>query len=337
MLKLIFPTIFLFYFLASSNAIAQTFDEIFDSCLIEKIKTSDKNAKLKTIEDLCEIEVVKKHLGGQELGAMTERIIKEKKTAFNPYVITPHKMNYILPVTITDSINNNAYDGYSNWKEHLKNVESKFQLSIKVPLTTGSFITNGDQLFFGFTLESWWQVYTGDISRPFRETNYQPEIFYFTPTNWHPFNTNSALIFGFEHQSNGRSELLSRSWNRIYATFLFEKKNLAVSFRPWYRIPEGDKATTIDSVGDDNPDINDYMGYFELGVVYKLNRKYELSMKFRESFSKHNGAIELGITFPLWGKLRGYAQYFNGYGESLIDYNYKQQRLGIGFALTDIL
>jgi phospholipase A1 len=337
MLKLFIPLISLSCFFAMSYSYAQSFETLLDRCLIKTIKKTDKNKTLQQIEDFCEKKIVKEQLGSEELGAISERMIKEKQSAFDPYVITPHKMNYILPVTITDGINKEAYAGFSNWEDELRDVETKFQLSIKVPLTTGSFLNKGDQLFFGFTLESWWQLYTHKISRPFRETNYQPEIFYFTPTSWHPFKTNTAMIIGFEHQSNGRSMLLSRSWNRIYANFLFEKNNLAVSFRTWYRIPEGDQATTVDVIGDDNPDISEYMGYFELKTVYKWNNKYEASMKLRESFAYHHGGIELGITFPLWGKFKGYAQYFNGYGESLIDYNHKQQRLGIGFALTDIL
>jgi phospholipase A1 len=57
----------------------------------------------------------------------------------------------------------------------------------------------------------------------------------------------------------------------------------------------------------------------------------------RENFATHKGFIELGVTFPLWGKLKGYAQLSSGYGESLIDYNYDQKRIGFGIALTDIL
>ena len=315
----------------------ESFESLFQECIFETVKTTDKNRTLKQIEDDCEKKILKKELGNQELGAISERMIKERQSSFNPYVITPHKMNYILPVSVTDQINTEAYEGIDKWNEELKNVETKFQLSIKVPLTTGSFLNKGDQIFFGFTLESWWQLYTEKLSRPFRETNYQPEFFYFTPLNWHPFNTNSGVFLGFEHQSNGRSQLLSRSWNRVYVNFLFEKNNFALSFRPWYRIPEGDKETSFDAVGDDNPDIDEYMGHFELGMAYKWRKDYEFSMKLRENFSHHKGAIELGVTFPLWGKLRGYAQYFNGYGDSLIDYNYNQQRLGIGFALTDLL
>jgi len=337
MIKLFVITFTLLYFIPLSFLHAQSFEEAFHDCLFKAIKTADKNQTLLQIEDLCEKKIAKETIGTKELGAISERIIKERKSAFNPYVITPHKMNYILPVTLTDEINTQAYDNFSNWAENLKDVEAKFQISIKVPLTTGDLLTKGDQLLFGFTLASWWQLYTESISRPFRETNYQPEIFYITPIDWHPFDTNTGVIFGFEHQSNGRSQLISRSWNRVYVNFLFEKNNFALSFRPWYRISEDEKGNSIDTVGDDNPDIDKYMGHFELGLAYDWRDDYEFSMKLRENFSEHHGAIEIGFTFPLWGKLRGYAQYFNGYGESLIDYNHKQQRIGIGFALTDIL
>lgn len=320
-----------------SLAYEQTFEDVFQACLFEAIKTSNKDQTLQQLENECEKKILKSQVGNHELGAISERLIKERQEAFNPYVIIPHKMNYILPVSISDHINTDVYSEYSDWSEKIKDVEAKFQLSIKVPLTPGSILTIGDQFYFAFTLESWWQLYTGDLSRPFRETNYQPEFFYFTPTSWHPFGTNTALVFGFEHQSNGRSELLSRSWNRLYVDFLFEKNNFAISFRPWYRIPEGNQATDNDTIGDDNPDIYKYMGYFELGLIYDWREEYEISMKLRENISSHHGALELGITFPLWGKLRGYAQYFNGYGESLIDYNHKQQRFGIGIALTDLL
>ena len=49
------------------------------------------------------------------------------------------------------------------------------------------------------------------------------------------------------------------------------------------------------------------------------------------------GAIQLDYTFPLWGRLRGYAQFFNGYGQSLIDYNTNLTTVGVGFLLSDIL
>ena len=49
------------------------------------------------------------------------------------------------------------------------------------------------------------------------------------------------------------------------------------------------------------------------------------------------GAYELGWSFPINDHLQGYVQYFNGYGESLIDYNVKHETIGIGFQLTDWL
>lgn len=94
--------------------------------------------------------------------------------------------------------------------------------------------------------------------------------------------------------------------------------------------------TQADPEGDDNPDIADYMGHFELTTVYKWD-DYEFSFLGRQNFSTHKGYGEFGVTFPLWGRLRGYAQYTTGYGDSMIDYNINQNRIGLGVALTDLL
>jgi phospholipase A1 len=135
----------------------------------------------------------------------------------------------------------------------------------------------------------------------------------------------------------GRAQLLSRAWNRVYVNYLYEKRNFAFSFRPWYRIPESEKTSPTSGKGDDNPDILDYMGHFDLDMVYKLSKYFEFSFKSRKNFATHNGFVEIGVTFPLWGKLKGYAQFSSGYGESLIDYNVNQKRFGIGVALTNLL
>ena len=270
-----------------------------------------------------------------ESPAYFDHLTAERKSSFDPYIITPHKMTYFLPISYTNNINKEAYQGEGDFAEKLNNLEAKFQISLKVPLTRSDLFTTGDSLAFGFTLQSWWQLYNHDLSRPFRETNYQPEIFYITPLDWQPAGGSTNLTVGFEHQSNGRTQMISRSWNRLYATLTFAKDNYAVSLRPWWRIPEGDKVTTPDESGNDNPDITDYMGHFELIGAYKWN-ELEFAFTGRRNFSENKGGMEIGMTFPLAYKLKGYVQYAQGYGESLIDYNHYQKRIGIGIALTEI-
>lgn len=271
----------------------------------------------------------------KEQPAYFDHLTSERKTAFDPYIITPHKMTYLLPLSYSNNINKEAYKSEGDFADKLNNIEAKFQISLKVPLTRDALFTEGDSLAFGFTLQAWWQLYNHDLSRPFRETNYQPEIFYTMPLNWQPAGGSTNLTLGFEHQSNGRTQIISRSWNRFYATFTFAKDNYALSFRPWWRIPEGDEITTPEESGNDNPDIIDYMGHFELIAAYKWN-ELEFAFTGRQNFRTHKGGMELGMTFPLSGKLKGYLQYNQGYGESLIDYNHSQQRIGVGIALTEI-
>lgn len=319
-------------------------DAEVEQCVMEKLKEVSANTLVSQIRAECNVEV-KQPQNDPTQGAFSKRIISENASKYNSHVITPHKMNYILPVSITDNRNTEVYrESAPQWSDNIEDHESKYQLSLKVPLNGGDLFTKGDGLYFGMTLNSWWQVYSENISKPFRETNYQPEIFYITGLDWHPMEGNTGLIVGVEHQSNGRSNAFSRSWNRVYVNFLYEKDNFLFSLKPWYRLSEDEKeliddgegGQVLDPDGDDNPDIMDYMGYFQAGAAYKYE-SFEFSMGVRQNFATHKGALELGMTFPLWGRLRGYAQYFTGYGESLIDYNHNQQTIGIGIAISDIL
>lgn len=268
------------------------------------------------------------------------RMKAEAATGGNRFVLTPHKRNYFL-VTYTGHPNDAPFQDLQDDDDaRLDNAETQFQVSIKVALDRDTF-TEGDAVQFGFTIKSFWQTFNDDQSSPFRETNYQPEVWYRTPIPWNIFGSETMLWgIGAEHQSNGRSRELSRSWNRIYTTLTWLTEDLAIRFKPWYRIPECSKDKPTDTDCDDNPDIEKYMGYFNISAVYRADDQ-EFALLLRNnvgSGAEHSrGAIQLDYTFPLWGRLRGYAQFFNGYGQSLIDYNTNLTTVGVGFLLSDIL
>lgn len=270
------------------------------------------------------------------LGPMTERVLEERETAFNPYVLTAHKHNFILPVSYSTGINEEIYQQNDvPLRDGLQPAEVKFQISLKTQVNEADLMFANDAFSLGITLKAWWQLYSSDLSSPFRETNYQPEAFYLVPLLWGPFGGNTAFVAGLEHQSNGQVQGLSRSWNRLYTMLIYEKGNFVGSIRPWYRIPEKSKKTPDDPEGDDNPDIIDFMGYGELNVSWR-NEKNEFSALFRGNPETGKGAMKIGMTFPLFARFRGFVQFFSGYGDSLIDYDHYQQRLGLGVALTNL-
>lgn len=272
----------------------------------------------------------------ESLGAVSERVKEERKAAFNPYVLTVHKHNFILPVSYSTGVNEAIYQQNDvPLRDGLQAAEVKFQISLKSQLNEEDLLVSNDSLSLGITLEAWWQLYSSDLSSPFRETNYQPEIFYLMPLLWGPFGGSTAVVLGFEHQSNGQVQGLSRSWNRLYTTLIYERGQFVASIRPWYRIPEKAKKAPGEPEGDDNPDILDFMGHGELGASWR-NDRYEYAVKVRGNPSTGNGAIKVGMTFPFFAKFRAFVQYFAGYGDSLIDYDHYQQRLGIGVALSNL-
>ena len=245
-----------------------------------------------------------------------------------------YKPVYLMPVFATSNQNERPQSpnplNTVGTPEPLDNVEAKFQLSLKTKLWQGVFGDAGD-LWLGYTQSSRWQVYNDQLSRPFRETSYEPEAMLVFDTHYQVFGWDGRLLgIGVNHQSNGRSNPFSRSWNRVMADVGFERGDWTVMLRPWWRIPEG-------GPDDNNPDINDYMGRGEVQVVREWNGQ-EFGMMLRHSFrggSHSHGAAQFTWSFPLAGNLRGYMELFKGYGESLIDYNHNATYLGFGVSLLD--
>ncbi|CAM4335696.1 phospholipase A [Acinetobacter pragensis] len=215
-------------------------------------------------------------------------------------------------------------------EQNLKSMEAKFQLSLKTKAVENLFGDNGD-VWLGYTQSSRWQVYNADESRPFRETNYEPEASLVFRTNYELLGINWRMLgLTFNHQSNGRSDPLSRSWNRVILNLGFEKDNFALMLRPWYRIEENEK-------DDNNPDIKDYMGRGDLTAFYRY-KEHDFSLMLRHSLKggdDSHGAVQFDWTFPINGKLRGQFQLFDGYGESLIDYNHRATYVGLGVSLMN--
>ncbi len=235
--------------------------------------------------------------------------------------LIPYKSNYFLPFTY-----NTAPHGTSRHRPQHR--EAKFQFSFKI-LVLDEILDREAHLYFGYTQLALWQIYDRERSSPFRDTNYEPEIMLTMDTQ----KELSGVVFrqtdiGLVHQSNGVNDPDSRSWNRLYARFKFDRDGLACAVRPWVRIPDS-------SSGDDNKHIERYMGYGDLEVAYS-RKNHILSILARNNLRSegNKGAIEVNYSFPLTRILTGMLQYFNGYGETLIDFNRPVNRVGIGFALS---
>lgn len=265
------------------------------------------------------------------------RLDQEDKSRESSFAIIPHKPNYIMPFNFNDKIkgyNNYSSDGNEqaidsrDWQE----IEMKFQVSFKMPI----WVDIADlpiSFYAAYTQVSFWQAYNAEHSSPFRETNYEPEAFLLWRQDkdiglgWKL----KLASFAFTHQSNGRGDPISRSWNRVSSSFSFEKDNLTLTLNPWHRIKES-------ASEDNNPDLLDYYGHGKINAIYKAqDHTFVVTSRnnLESGFSK--GSVELSWSFPLHGKLRGYLQVFSGYGNSMIEYNKYTNTVGFGIALTDWL
>ena len=263
--------------------------------------------------------------------ALEQRMRHEKESRHSRFAILPHRTNYLLPIAYNSSPNSAVYTGISGVDEQLDNLEVKYQISIKTPIWD-NIIGNNGTLYVAYSQLAFWQAYDNGASSPFREINFEPEAFVAFNTGYELQGlTSHAVSVGINHQSNGRGKPLSRSWNRITANFVLSSGDTYIMLKPWFRLHES-------SQEDDNPNMEKYYGYGELLLLQKF-KEHTLGLTLRNNLrtSANKGAIQLDWSFPLHNKLKGYVQYFNGYGESLIDYNHSNNRIGVGVMLTDWL
>jgi phospholipase A1 len=243
-----------------------------------------------------------------------------------------YQPNYILFGRYTTDVNRAPYEPlFEAFAEDydFEDVEAKFQISFKGRLATTEDRRWG--LWFAYTQQNQWQVYNSDISSPFRETNYMPELFgSFRPDVDLCGLRFNLLNFGFNHQSNGRADPISRSWDRLFIEGGFERGNLALLVRAWTRVEPGDYE-------DDNPDITDYMGHGQVTALYRWHDN-TFTLMGRGNLSTGKGAAQFDWTSrPILGPMRVYFQLFSGYGESLIDYDWNQTTVGLGVSLNSLL
>ncbi len=222
--------------------------------------------------------------------------------------------------------------------------ETRIQLSVRTKIARG-LLTDGDSprrdsLWFGYTQQSYWQLFNADISRPFRSTDHEPELTYIFPTDvpldggWRWRYAGLSL----NHQSNGQSLPLSRSWNRIILMAGLEKdERFNLRVRAWARVPE--KAGQ-----DDNPDISNLVGRAELAATWNVDKTDTLGLTVRHSLrSSARGSVRLEWMRAVGparangepGGLRWHVQLFRGYGDSLLDYNRRRTVLSVGLSLVD--
>ena len=268
--------------------------------------------------------------GAEDLADRISIIQGEKESK---WLILPYRPSYILPVTYFDDPNDQVLiDSVGEGQlptEEFDDVEVKFQISFMLPLWREIADSNVG-FYFAYTQVSFWQMYNSDLSEPFRDTNYEPEGVFLWDTEFDVLGfRNEAILFGFNHQSNGRgNEVLTRAWNRIFVNFLLERDDLVLGIKPWVRV--GDD--------DENPNIDKFLGYGEVRAIYPYGENVFSGM-FRNNFrvDGNRGAVELAWSRPMNDYIRWYVQYFYGYGENLLDYDYLNHRIGIGIALTDYL
>ena len=224
------------------------------------------------------------------------------------------------------------------YQKHEMRLQLSARTKIASGLLTGPSSSGKDSLWFGYSQQSYWQLFNGQISRPFRTTDHEPEVFYVYPTDaklpfgWRWRYTGVGLV----HQSNGQSDPLSRSWNRYYLMTGAELGDRwQVNLKAWRRISES-------TAEDDNPNIQDYIGRGEIKLGWNVNAQNYLGLTARGSIGKGKGSGRIEWLRTLgegWngGKsnLRLHVALFSGYGDSLVDYNNKRTVFSVGLSLLD--
>jgi outer membrane phospholipase A len=217
---------------------------------------------------------------------------------------------------------------------------AKFQFSFDYRLATLDWGKPDKEkvstLRFGYTQRSLWDI--NGASSPFYDTSYIPE-FVITTDAVVPKETSHWFTWigwrgGYQHESNGRSGSDSRSINTVYLRPRF----LLGSPDSWFLVVLPEIYTYVGGVSD-NPSIKEYRGYGRLKLYFGHGNGPTLMFTGWAGSGFEHGSMQFDFTYPFhshWLNIEAYlmAQYFNGYGESLLSYDKKSDALRFGIGLV---
>ncbi len=239
------------------------------------------------------------------------------RARFNQF-FEPYKDTFLLLGAMRNDDGSNPFSGNT--------ADIKFQLGLKFRLFPNlPGLENLAPLYFGYSQQSWWDV--AESSAPFREHNYNPEIFwdYSKTSNLNGLNIVGRLIdrVGFEHQSNGAAGGGSRGWDRLYMQRQFQLGD---------RLKLGIKAWNVINRGDQNNDITDYLGNIRVNAAFQANDRLTIRSSAVQGWETRKLSYQLDLIYqiPEWVNSQFMLSYYEGYGEALISYNRKTSSLRAG-------
>jgi len=201
---------------------------------------------------------------------------------------------------------------------------AEFQFSMKFKVfNTKDWWDPLTHFYFAYTQTSFWDLLTRDPS--FFDTSYKPSMFLLSSNVVDCGAFHLDLQGGAEHESNGRGGTAERSLYTLYAqpmarVYLYDHLEFAFQPRVWEYL----------SVGANNEDLPAYRGYGDLRTSLTWHygdqgRRIQLAHQFRIGDSgRHPGfLVDLRMDLPKWAKFNPalQLQYFNGYGQTLRQYN----------------
>ncbi len=203
------------------------------------------------------------------------------------------------------------------------NSDVKFQLSISQRLTK-SKLPFDSYLFIQYTQKAFWDVFRESL--PMRDLNFNPGIGLGHLIIRHNKYIGKAYLM-LEHESNGRDSIDSRSWNKItFSCALVLNDNWETQFKTWIPIIDG----------ENNKDILKYNGIFQFAVNYRTcNKRLQIGALItqRKAWFGFNTQLELSYKFNKRENQFFFIQYYNGYGENLLEYNQYKNMLRVGFVI----
>lgn len=204
------------------------------------------------------------------------------------------------------------------------NSDVKFQISIAQRLTKATLPGN-TFLFLTYTQVAVWDVFKN--SMPMHDFTFNPGIGISKPLFSKDRYVGKATLL-IEHMSNGRDSINSRSWNRIaFSANIMIDEQLTVNGKFWIPIIDG----------ENNRDILKYAGVYQAGfVVTSRDKKFGGSVQLTK---RGNWKLDFNTSVQLfWRPWKAANEYFflewyNGYGENLLDYNQFHNRLRVGLLI----